>query len=137
MISNASEMPTPQIIFPSLVEKVGTGKSDVSASNRSQAEAFALNVQRKYRVEDFIGYELIMIPEVEYVFVEKDVDESYVVSTIVNERDFEVRSRIYDRELAIFDAHPGIEFEFNVISRRNRPLEQIITSNTKPYKRGA
>ncbi|MGH9510716.1 MAG: hypothetical protein ACRD2U_01125 [Terriglobales bacterium] len=129
-------MPTPQIIYPHQSQSVGVGKSEVSANNRSQGvKAFPLNVQRKYRVEDFIGLELTMIPEVEYVFVEKDVDDSYIVSTIVNARDLEVRSRVYERELAIFDAHPGIEFEFNIISRRNRPLEQIITSNTKPYKR--
>jgi hypothetical protein len=76
-----------------------------------------------------------MVPEVECVFVEKDDDCSFTVYTVVNERDLEVRSRIYDRELAILDANPGIGIAFNILSRRGRVLESVIQSKEKPYKR--
>jgi hypothetical protein len=90
--------------------------------------------EARWRVEDYIGYELTMVPEVECVFVEQEADSSFAVYTVVNERDLDVRSKIYDREMEILESNPGINIEFNILSRRNRPLESIIRSKEKPYR---
>lgn len=106
----------------------------IQSGSESEARASFLPTRYHWRVQDVVGLELTMVPEVESVFVEKEDDSSFTVYTIVNERDLEVRSRIYDRELAILSALPGIALEFNILSRRNRPLESVIQSKEKPYK---
>jgi len=107
----------------------------VSGDRVQQVSPTPLHLRYHWRVQDRVGIELTMVPEVECVFVEKDDDCSFTVYTVVNERDLEVRSRIYDRELAILDANPGIGIAFNILSRRGRVLESVIQSKEKPYKR--
>lgn len=139
MVTNECVLPVTNIVT-SAPQQLSNAqeRSDVNVKNNSHVEGIVrLSVDSRYRVEDFVGYELTMVPEVECVFVDKDDDNSFVVSTIVNDRDLQVRSRIYDREMAILEAHPGIDFEFNIISRRNRPLAQVMTTRQKPYKRVA
>ncbi len=109
----------------------------IVSGKEMQVEPTALQQRYYWRVQDRVGIELTMVPEVECVFVEKDDDCSFTVYTIVDERDLEVRSRIYDRELAILDANPGIGIEFNILSRRGRALESVVQSKEKPYKRVA
>lgn len=107
------------------------------SGDKPQASSAPVHPRFHWRVQDRVGLELTMVPEVECVFVEKDDDFSFTVYTVVNERDLEVRSRIYDRELAILDANPGIGIAFNIVSRRGRELESVVQSKEKPYKRCA
>jgi hypothetical protein len=126
-----------QEVVPSVSQPLTASGEENHSNLRNDSQVRPVDLPKRYiwRVEDFAGYELILVPEVECVFVDKEDDRSFVVCTVVNERDPEVRSRIYDRELAILDAHPGIDFEFNILSRRNRPLAQVMQSTQKPYKR--
>jgi len=134
-----NNFPPPVEVVPCIPHPLLTGKETHSKStNISQVNPIALHTRNIWRVEDLVGLELTLVPEVECVFVEKEDDRSFIVYTVVNERDLEVRSRIYDRELAILDANPGIGIEFNILSRRNRPLEALMGGgNVKPYKRNS
>ena len=72
--------------------------------------------------------EFSFVPEVENVFVEcdKDTGKAYRVITIINERDPDVRVKVYKTEQRVMDAFRGIEFSFRVISRMNRNLSDVI-----------
>ncbi|SRR6266700_468405 len=79
-------------------------------------------------LEDAVGMEFSFVPEVENVFVEcdKDTGKAYRVITIINERDPDVRVKVYKTEQRVMDAFRGIEFSFRVISRMNRNLSDVI-----------
>ena len=87
-----------------------------------------------YGFEQYIANELSMVSEVESVFVECDGDpgKGYSVITVINERDPNIREKIYAREQVIMDEFPKIDFSFSVISRMNRPLADIITPVGNP-----
>ena len=85
--------------------------------------------------EDFIRLELSFVNEVESVFVEPAPRRTgFHVFTIVNERDPEVRAKIYGHEQAIMDEFKNVEFDFRIIARRNRPLTDIITGLGNPTR---
>ncbi len=78
--------------------------------------------------EAYIGMELSLVPQVESVFVEWDKENgrAYHVITVINERDPNVRARVYEREQAVMDAFPNVDFNFRVISRMNRSLVDVV-----------
>lgn len=78
--------------------------------------------------ENYVGMELSLVPEVEAVFVKCDNENGngYTIFTVINDRDPDVRARVYAREQAIMDTAKGIDFSFRVISRMNRNLSDII-----------
>lgn len=47
------------------------------------------------------------------------------VQTIIADRDPEVQGNIYRAELATWDHFPGLRFDFNVIYRGDRSLEEV------------
>lgn len=138
LTNETSCLPTADIVSSTFQPVLASGEKTLSeGNNESQTKSAFLTTKQIWRVEDCVGLELTMVPEVECVFVEKEEPSTFTVYTVVNERDLDVRSRIYDREMAILSAHPGIGIEFNVLSRRNRPLEAVIRTKEKPYKRAA
>jgi hypothetical protein len=89
----------------------------------------------KFRInpEDLIRLEMSFVPEVESVFVEPAPRRGgFHVFTIVNERDPDVRARIYRREQAIMDEYKNMEFDFRIIARRNRDLKDIVSGLGEP-----
>src|SRR5262249_36339483 len=73
---------------------------------------------------EFIGDELSRIPEVEAVFATRRGKVFYIV-TVVDAFDSKVREQIYKRELRLSDEFSDLTFDFNVLSRRGRPLNQV------------
>ena len=132
-LTNAFAAPSEFLASGTLLPATGQ-QSAVGSSNERQVSPTPLHRRERWRMQDFIGYEITMVPEVECVFVEKEDDASFTVYTVVNDRDLDVRSKIYDREMEILGANPGIKIEFNILSRRNRPLGTVIQSKEKPYK---
>src|ERR1700682_1695055 len=57
-------------------------------------------------LEDAVGMELSLVPEIESVFVECDKEngKAYRVISVINARDPAVRARVYNREQAVMDA---------------------------------
>jgi hypothetical protein len=88
-------------------------------------------------ITDFIGLEISLVPQVEQVFVSHNrASLEYRVLTIVNERDADLRKSIYARERVILEEYPHLNFDFHIVARRNRDLNNIVTpSGTLVFKR--
>jgi hypothetical protein len=84
-----------------------------------------------FRPEDFIWLELSMVKEVERVFVERHGD-AFQITTVVNDRSPELRKRIFARERAIIDELPQHEFDFDILTRMNHDLNDLISTADKP-----
>jgi len=83
-------------------------------------------------IEDFVGLELSLIPQVERVFVTREENgRGFKVLTVVNERDPDLRARIYAREQAVIDAWSNFDFDFHITARMNRKPEEITSSAGK------
>lgn len=93
-------------------------------ANRPAKAVRAMNI---YSVgpREFLGFEMSMIKEVEAVYVSRQ-DRMLYVSVIVNDFDREVRQKIYEREMAMIDEFESYDFDFNILSRRGRKLEEVI-----------
>lgn len=80
-----------------------------------------------HSVEDNIGLELSLVPEVECVVIDKQEDGIGLhVLTVVNDRNAEARTKIYKRDQAIIDAYPTFNFDFHIAARMGRNLEDFI-----------
>jgi hypothetical protein len=123
---------------------VGGFRSDaasnkISAKNQTQLAGRSAN-RMAIRAEVFIWFEVSMVPEVESVVVEREESgKQFSVVTIVNDNDPDIRRKIYAREKAIIDAHPGLYFDFHVRPRLNRPLTDLVgngaSADTVTFKR--
>jgi hypothetical protein len=114
------------------VVPVCVGKQSVPARwRRVQAVRVCSNTKLIIKPEDFIWLELSMVPEVERVFVERKGDAFQVV-TVVNDRSPELRRRIFAREKAIIDGLPQYEFDFDLFTRMNYNLEDLVSTCDKP-----
>src|ERR1700733_9847313 len=81
-----------------------------------------------FRTEDFIWLELSREPEVEKVFI-KTGGDFFDVLIVVNDRQAEIRDRIYDRELAIISRYPHQDFAFRILPRMGLPLSDLISNS--------
>lgn len=107
-----------------ITKKLDSGSRMVHATGRS---AFTVNP------EDLVRLQMSSVAEVESVFVERAPRRAgFHVFTVVNERNPQVRAKIYEREQAIMDEYKNLEFDFRIIARRNRDLKDIITDLGAP-----
>jgi|ERR1700733_4355043 len=82
---------------------------------------------------DFIGLEMSLVDEVESVFAEPAPRKiGFHIFTVVNDRQPEIRAKIYAREQAIMDQFSNLEFDFRIVARRGRPLQDIISGLGDP-----
>jgi len=80
-----------------------------------------------FSIEVCIRLELSLVEEVEAVFIDREAENQYKVITVVNPRDASLREQIYAREEEIMAAYPTMRFDFHVLARMNRRLDDIIT----------
>lgn len=76
------------------------------------------------------------IPEVEYILLSK-IDNHYEIWTVINKLDREVRDRIYDIEYSILEKFRDLYFEFHVVCRNDRSIDEILPINAIIYYRKA
>jgi len=89
------------------------------------------------KLEIFIVKSISKITEVEYIFLSKR-DNYYEIWTVINKLDREVRGRIYDIEYNILQHFRDNYFDFHVICRDDKNIEEIFPTNTiKFYRRTA
>lgn len=62
-------------------------------------------------------------------------EEGVCVMTIVDQEDDRVYDLIYAKELQLAREIPGARFDFSVIARRGRPIEQIMGQNRATWER--
>lgn len=106
--------PMPVVLYPSIDEILPVDRIDTLAN----------------RLENFIAEKFVSIPGVEYVFLSLEND-SVDVWTIINKLDKEIRKKIYDVEYDILGIIIGFHFDFHVICRNDRSIEELYPSNAK------
>lgn len=84
-----------------------------------------------FKPEDFIWLELSIVGEVERVFVERR-GNAFQVMTVVNDRSPELRKRIFAREKEIIEEMPQYEFDFDILTRMNHKLDELVSTGDKP-----
>jgi len=82
-------------------------------------------VTQTLSVREFVAHELALVEEVEAVLTARR-DNEFHIWTVVNEFDADVRKKIYEREKTIIDEFGNLHFDFNILSRRNRPFNEVI-----------
>jgi len=76
----------------------------------------------------FIAKSISQVPEVEYILLSK-IDNHYEIWTVINKLDREVREKIYDLEYNILEHFSNIYFDFHVICRDDRNINEIFPTN--------
>ncbi len=77
------------------------------------------------------------IPQVESVFVQSREDSKFKVFAVVNNEDEAVYDEIFHRELVLLRELPSVRIDFNVITRRNRPIEEFVGKVVPSWERTA
>ncbi|PYT82879.1 MAG: hypothetical protein DMG40_04430 [Acidobacteria bacterium] len=80
-----------------------------------------------FSIEACLQIELSLVPEIEAVIVERNADGEFRVISVVNERDAAIRDKVYAREEEIMAIYPGVRFDFHVLARMNRRLDDLIS----------
>jgi len=90
-----------------------------------------LSSQPVFSVETFARIELSLVLEVERVFFEHEGACEFRIISVVNKRDPEIREKVYAREEEIMRAFPGLNFDFHVVARMDRRIEDVLTKAGK------
>jgi hypothetical protein len=77
-------------------------------------------------LRDFIAFEFSLIPDVEYVFTAFRENQIFYAWIVTDKFEESVRDQIYDHEQAIIDEFPTFEFDFYIIARMGRTLDDLI-----------
>ncbi len=85
-------------------------------------------------VEQSIANMLAQIAAVESVHVSQDGDV-YRVFTVTADEDEDAFQRIYDEERVSIRRFQDLHFDFNVVARRGRPLDERLTFTAPTWQR--
>jgi hypothetical protein len=86
-------------------------------------------------IETGIARAFLDIQDVERVYVSHDGD-LVVVTTIIDRDDNEATyDNIYDRERDLIRGHRPLHFDFNIVARRGRPVEDIMGADAPAWQR--
>lgn len=100
-----------------------------------QARTVPLTSVATIALNEFIGFEISLVPEVETVFTAFR-NQVFYVWVIVNRFAADVRTSIYDRQRAIIDEFPTFEFDFYIIAGLGRdPWDLVSESVTLAFQR--
>lgn len=80
------------------------------------------------KLEIFVAKSISQVPEVEYIIFSK-IDNYYEIWTVINKLDREARDRIYDVEYNILERFRDNYFDFHVICRNDKSIEEICPTN--------
>lgn len=87
-------------------------------------------------LNEFIAFELSLVPEVEFVFTAFRNCVFYVW-IIMDRFEEEVRGRIYDRERAIIDEFQSFEFDFYIVAKLGRDVWDLVSEGINlAYQKG-
>ncbi len=86
------------------------------------------------KLDIYITKIISQVPEVEYIILSKK-DNYYEIWTVINKLDREVRDRIYDVEYNILQHFREFYFDFHVICRDDKSIDEIFPTNAIIYYR--
>lgn len=115
---------TRDVVFPR------SGQNAIAELKTAQNLTWTATTQI-FSIETSIQMELSLVNEVEAVVIDRESDSVYKVISVVNERDAGIREKVYRREEAIMEMYPFINFDFHVLARMNRKLEDVMTRAKK------
>ncbi len=81
-------------------------------------------------LNEFIAFELSLVPEIEFVFTAFR-NSVFYVWIVVDKFEEEVRERIYERERAIIDEFTTFEFDFYIIARLGRDVWDLVSEDIR------
>lgn len=93
---------------------------------KEAAEKFTIQTREAQEVIHSFANLTSHIPEVEAVLGMLD-DKVFSLWSVTDEVSVEVEDRIYEMEGKLMDMFPGEGFDFHIIERRGRPLEEIVS----------
>jgi hypothetical protein len=93
---------------------------------KEAAEEFTIQVREAQKVIRSFADLMSQISEVEAVLGMLD-DRAFSLWSVTDEVSLEVEDRIYEMEGKLMDKFPGEGFDFHLIERRGRPLEEIVS----------
>jgi hypothetical protein len=100
-------------------------------SNRQLVMGTAMAVA----IDSEIAKVLQEVPQVEGVYVLHREGDLLRVFTVVNEEDDAAYREIYDRELGLARKLAPVRFDFNVITRYGRPIQEFVGPYTPAWER--
>ena len=77
-------------------------------------------------LRDFIAFEFSLVPQVDHVFTALRDNGVFYAWIVTDEFRPEVRQAIYKREQAIIDEFDTFEFDFYIVARQGRRVEDLI-----------
>ena len=100
-----------------------------------QAATAPLTSAATSALNEFIAFEISLVPEVEAVFTAFR-NQVFYVWVIVSRFEDDVRAKIYDRQRAIIDEFSTFEFDFYIIAGLGRdPWDLVSESVTLAFQR--
>jgi len=78
-------------------------------------------------LESAIAKDFASLPEVRHVLSEYVDGNLLLWIAIDNAGSYDVRSRVYDKELALMDGFPEINFDFNLIPAMDRNVRELAS----------
>lgn len=93
---------------------------------KEAAEEFTIQAREAQKVIRSFAELMSQISEVEVVMGVLD-DGAFSLWSVTDEASVEVEDRIYKMEGKLMDMFPGEGFDFHLIERRGRPLEEIVS----------
>jgi hypothetical protein len=93
---------------------------------KEAAEEFTIQARETQKVLRAFADLTSQIPEVEAVLGILD-DGAFSLWSVTDEASMEVEDRIYEMEGKLMDMFPSEGFDFHIVERRGRPLEEIVS----------
>ncbi len=104
-------------------------RMDAATQKPLGTNAYARRVETT-RLNRFIALELALVEEVEYI-LSAYRDRVFYVWVIVEVFDDSVRRRIYGRQAAVIEEFPTFEFDFYIVARGGRNLDELVTESVE------
>ena len=93
---------------------------------KEAAEEFTVHAHETQKVIRFFAELISQISEVEAVLGALD-DGAFSLWSVTDAVSVEVEDHIYEMEGELMDMFPSAGFDFHLIERRGRPLEEIVS----------
>jgi hypothetical protein len=113
--------------FPNCSVNICSGQKKETLVYSSRAAVMKLSIVAP-TLRQFAAYMISAVPEVEYVLTMCDDENRLLrVFSVIDAFDSRTRENIYAKEGQVIDEFEDFNFEFNIVSRRGKPLSECIT----------
>jgi len=128
--TDETELIATYVQLDSIVTKIGKPLTNLMMFNFYLLPRINISATDKNRLEYFIAQNISKIPQVEYIFFSKR-DTFYEIWTVINKLDREIRKKIYDIEFNILQKFKDLYFDFHIICRNDRDINELSSSKSK------